>query len=399
VATRLGQSLFGLKGVPPLPNPGKIHACAYLATPTKGKAEAAMRRVQSLAVLLSLGLGAGLSGTFASPGLDDVPEAFAPFDYLIGGWKGAAVPQANRLKGWQETHRWAWKFAKGTPVGMSLTLENDKILRQGDLSFEAASKTYRLQGASPDGKALSYSGKLDASGRVLTLIREGTVEGATERLTLRPNSEKIRYTLMIERQDSGAPQFAKYIEIGVTKEGEAFASGGAAADLPKCIVTGGAASMTVSYEGKTYSLCCSGCRDEFNENPAKYVKKALLRAQAGSEKSTVKPATTTRKDDGAFDGLVDDPKPKTKDMAKPKASAPKDETKDEPVAETKSPAKPSSKTSDPATRAAGLLAQARALEKSGKSDAAVVYYRRITKEFAETPSAKTAAERIKALQK
>jgi YHS domain-containing protein len=26
------------------------------------------------------------------------------------------------------------------------------------------------------------------------------------------------------------------------------------------------------YMGKTYYFCCSGCRDEFNASPAKYVK-------------------------------------------------------------------------------------------------------------------------------
>jgi len=30
----------------------------------------------------------------------------------------------------------------------------------------------------------------------------------------------------------------------------------------------------VSYQGKTYFVCCSGCRDAFNENPEKFVKAA-----------------------------------------------------------------------------------------------------------------------------
>src|SRR5262249_7520975 len=79
-------------------------------------------------------------------------------------------------------------------------------------------------------------------------------------------------------QEPGAPQFKVAVETGQTKEGEAFAAGSSAADLPKCVVTGGAATLTVSYQGKTYPLCCSGCRDEVNENPEKYIKKAALLA-------------------------------------------------------------------------------------------------------------------------
>jgi YHS domain-containing protein len=29
--------------------------------------------------------------------------------------------------------------------------------------------------------------------------------------------------------------------------------------------------MAVSYNGQTYYVCCSGCRDAFNENPAKII--------------------------------------------------------------------------------------------------------------------------------
>jgi len=48
-----------------------------------------------------------------------------------------------------------------------------------------------------------------------------------------------------------------------------FAAGSA---VPECVVTGGLGTATVTYMGKTYFVCCTGCRDEFNSDPAKYVK-------------------------------------------------------------------------------------------------------------------------------
>jgi YHS domain-containing protein len=30
--------------------------------------------------------------------------------------------------------------------------------------------------------------------------------------------------------------------------------------------------MPVTYKGKTYYVCCTGCRDAFKENPEKYIK-------------------------------------------------------------------------------------------------------------------------------
>ena len=54
-----------------------------------------------------------LGSVSAARGADDareVPEAFAPFEYLIGSWKGNGVPSANRVRGWNESHAWAWRF-------------------------------------------------------------------------------------------------------------------------------------------------------------------------------------------------------------------------------------------------------------------------------------------------
>jgi hypothetical protein len=66
--------------------------------------------------------------------------------------------------------------------------------------------------------------------------------------------------------------------------------------------------MTVTYNGKSYPVCCTGCRDEFNENPEKYVARAEAKAKAAgagdTPAKTAKPAPPSR---GAseFDGLVD----------------------------------------------------------------------------------------------
>lgn len=332
-------------------------------------------------------------------GSSDIPAAFAPFEHMVGAWKGTAVPRVNRLKGWQESHLWAWKFNKGIPVGMSVELKGDKTLTKGQLKYDETDKTYVLEGTDPDGKPVSFRGAMDKA-KALVLDRVGETSEGKERLTIRPNSNHIRYQLLLDRAETGAPQYKNVIHVGLTKEGESFAAGGAAADLPKCIVTGGAATLNVTFEGKSYPLCCTGCRDEFNENPAKYVKKALLRA-AASDKSPAK-AASRGKGDSEFDGLVDEPKtgkdmPAAKTVSKTAKSAPDDSAATPESTPTTAPT--SKKSAGPAAKAASLLSQAQALEKSGKNAAALVFYKRVVKEYAGTAQAKTAAERVKALGK
>ena len=329
----------------------------------------------------------------------EIPAQLAPFEYMIGGWKGQGVPTANRVRGWSEKHQWAWKFDKGSPVGLSLTLEGDKVLAKAQLTYDAAQKRYVLEGTDPAGKPLTFAGTLDAKGRTLTLDRLGATPEGKERLTLFPNSNQVRYSLWLSRQEPGAPQFKRVIEIGVTKEGESFAAGSAAGDAPKCIITGGAASMTVSFQGKTYPICCTGCRDEFNDNPEKYVKKAALRAEQGGDKKPVKTATSTRaKDDGAFDGLVDEPAAASRKAMPSKSTSPAAKRKAEPSDDEPAAPKANDGKAKAVSRAASQLKIAQNLEKTGKTAAALKYYKQIVKDYPGTPQAKTAAARIKALE-
>lgn len=259
---------------------------------------------------------AALSSALGDDEPDGIPAEFTAFEHLIGAWKGQGIPQANRLKGWSERHLWAWKFHDGRPSGLSLDLEGDRTIRRASLSFDAKSRTYRLEGTDPEGKPVAFAGPIDPKGQTLSLLREGKIDGGgRQRLTIRLNSNRIRYTMLLESKAPGAPQWSKVIDANLGKEGESFAAGGSAEDLPKCIVTGGAATLNVTYQGKSYPLCCTGCRDEFNENPAKYVEK-LARRNRAEGGSSAKPSAPRRgQDDDAFDGVVED-RPKAKAKAK-----------------------------------------------------------------------------------
>src|SRR5262245_26196438 len=98
-----------------------------------------------------------LASATASAGADadaegQIPAPFVPFEHMIGSWKGQGIPAVNRLRGWPEKHLWAWKFAKGIPVGMSLTLEGNKTLSKAELTCDADGQHYRLQGTTPEGQ-------------------------------------------------------------------------------------------------------------------------------------------------------------------------------------------------------------------------------------------------------
>jgi YHS domain-containing protein len=361
-----------------------------------------MKRALFWAGLVGTVLGRGAAPRASDADRPAIPAPLAPLEYLIGDWKGTGVPTANPLKGWIETHHWAWAFAGGSPIGLAVTIEGGRTLARGRLAYDPAARRYRLEGTDPAGKPAAFEGVLDPARTALTLDRVGAAPGGgKDRLLLFPNSNRVRYSMWLDHREPGAPQYQRSIQVGVTKQGETFAAGGAAADLPRCILTGGAAALKVTYQGRSYPVCCTGCRDEFYDNPEKYVKKALLRAQAGGRR----PASTTSasgsrpvvgKDDGAFDGLVDEsqPQPQPQPEPVPGRSQPAPSAKAEPDATVSKPAPTGGKSA--AARAAILLRLGQNLEKSGKTAAARTYYRKIVQDFPGTPQAKAAAARLAA---
>ncbi|MDR3621474.1 MAG: hypothetical protein P4L85_19140 [Paludisphaera borealis] len=330
----------------------------------------------------------------------EIPPPFAPFEYLVGSWKGQGVSRddpSQRFRGWPETHAWAWTFSGGKPIAMSVTFQGSKLLKAATLTFDAAKDRYQLkaEAVAPAGATIVYEGGLDASHKLLTLERAGVKSGEpAERLTLRANSNFIRYTLIADRKPAGRVQYAPAIEVGLTKEGETFAAGAQAAERRKCVVTGGAATLTVSFQGREFPICCTGCRDEFLETPDKYIKKASLASESAAKGMPAKPApapSRVRGADDAFAGDVEEP------SAKPEKEKAKSKSMDKAEPDDDAPAPKSKPAAKPADRATGLLKIAQNLEKAGKPAAALKSYRELVKSFPDAPAAKTAKERIKAL--
>ena len=113
---------------------------------------------------------------------------------------------------------------------------------------------------------LAYAGKL--TGKQLALDRSVPDAKQVERLTFSLLHDN-RITYRLDTRPEGGTAFTRKYLVGLTKEGEAFADVGR--PERECIVSGGAGTIAVSFEGKTYYVCCTGCRDEFKANPKQYV--------------------------------------------------------------------------------------------------------------------------------
>lgn len=196
-------------------------------------------------------------------------RALGPFADLVGSWKGTGQPQRSSTRGaWREAAEWAWSLAPES-ASLAVRIEDGKFLRSGALRPGDGPDEFRFETVLADGTRVNYVGRINAR-KALVLEAAGPPRGPIGRITLTP-LHASRFLLLLESPptEGGAP--VRLAEIGYTRQGATFAVG---SSYPECIVTGGKGTIKVSYQGKDYWVCCSGCKDLFEAGPAEIIAEA-----------------------------------------------------------------------------------------------------------------------------
>ncbi|VTR97407.1 hypothetical protein [Tuwongella immobilis] len=196
-------------------------------------------------------------------------EALQQLGEFVGEWSGSGQLEGSAVKNsvWKESMAWGWRFNKQGDFWLGVDITDNKYFTKGDLKYLPAKKQYELTMTTPDKKQQVFVGELKKG--VLEVVATDATTKDKLRLTMSTNNEGARLVYALATQPKGRGIFRKTLSVAHNKEGESIAAGG---KKNECVVTGGLGTMAVSFQGKTYYVCCSGCRDAFNEEPAKFVK-------------------------------------------------------------------------------------------------------------------------------
>jgi YHS domain-containing protein len=218
-------------------------------------------------------------GADAAPGRRAAQEALKPYGSLVGEWRGAGQVERGKTKGaWTETASWAWKLTKETAALEMKITKGGKYLRSAELRPGPEPRTYVLDAVLFDGTKRTFLGKGEDK-KPLVLTASGAGDEGVRRVTLTPLHD-TRLLMLLEGQYPDK-SYSRLGEVGFTREGVAFAVGESG---PVCIVTEGRGTLPVSYKGKTYYVCCTGCRELFQENPEAVLAEAAEREKAKEKK-------------------------------------------------------------------------------------------------------------------
>ncbi|MDR3637769.1 MAG: YHS domain-containing protein [Isosphaeraceae bacterium] len=228
----------------------------------------------SAATLVTLAGAVTWGADATSAGRREAQAALKEFGGLVGDWRGSAQVERGKTKGaWQEDASWAWKLTADS-AALEGKITRGKYLKSLLVKPGDKAHTYTAEAVLPDGTTRSFSGKAAAKKALLLTADQAGGDGV-KRITLTPLHD-TRLLLLLEGQDLDK-DFTRLGEVGYTRKGVAFAAGESG---PVCIVTEGRGTMPVSYKGKTYYVCCSGCKDLFNENPEAILAEAAEREKA-----------------------------------------------------------------------------------------------------------------------
>ncbi|HIF01276.1 MAG: hypothetical protein ABGZ23_09195 [Fuerstiella sp.] len=221
-------------------------------------------RLLIVVLLLTPGVSAVSVPEESPDGRSKRAQDLKPFNSLIGEWRGVGQLQRGSRKGaWTEKVVCEWQFTDAE-TSVVLKSADSKRFEQLRLTWDQKNQQLVLNRKTKEGDH-EYRGPApkDWPGAVrLVTIRDD--DGAAYRCTIQQLSD-IRATLLFEKQTSPTGSFRRVFGIGYTRGGAKLAQSGAG--QRKCIVTGGLGTIPVSFQGKTYYVCCQGCVQAFNEAP------------------------------------------------------------------------------------------------------------------------------------
>jgi YHS domain-containing protein len=209
----------------------------------------------------------GLFATSVVPADKPEPskEALKALNEFVGQWKGNGESKSGKSEIWKESAEWSWDL-KGTDPALKIKFTGGKQFSEGTLKYLPDKKKYQLTATTTNQKEQVYTGEIKAKKLVLTHEEPESKDKYTVEMSTNNDGARFVYNVAVQKKGVGIAR--RLVEVGLTREGVSLAGG----KKNECIITGGLARMEVTYNGKTYYVCCTGCRDEFKANPKKYVE-------------------------------------------------------------------------------------------------------------------------------
>ena len=214
-----------------------------------------------------------------------------PLQILLGQWRGTTRREYENFKA-VDNHEWVWDL-RTDAKNPALTINSDKspYLKQGRLSWNVDDQKFTLTATDTAGTKREFVGDFtdpvheivgsdDKLHKVFRLEfnqvdKSGQASGEMWQLSFE-QQENNRYLLEVAKRRGNAA-FARYDTVSTQREGTSFALSDTDYAEKTCIISEGLGTTEIVFKGRSYWVCCSGCKAAFDEDPETWIARAAAR--------------------------------------------------------------------------------------------------------------------------
>jgi len=230
----------------------------------------------------------GITGSKPDPEkqIRTVIAQLQPLQILLGQWRGTTRRDYENFKA-VDIHEWVWDL-RSNPAQPALTIQSDKspYIRTGRLTWDTEQKKFAMTASDPDGTTRQFTGDFtepvqeivgsdDKLHRVFRLEFNQNENGESSELwqLAFAQQENNRYLLEVGKR-RGKADFARFDTVSTQREGTSFAVNDTDYAEKTCIISEGLGTMEVTWKGRSYWVCCTGCKAAFEEDPETWIARA-----------------------------------------------------------------------------------------------------------------------------
>ncbi len=213
--------------------------------------------------------------------LDDVKKALKPIQVVLGPWH-AIIDKTKSYEDLQWV--WDWKTDRAQPALAMAAKGDSEYFKSARLTYLVEDEKFQMTLTDKEGKQRVLQGvfteeptdkpgddKKQTPQRTFKLLLT-EIGDAKDRWQIVMNQQhNNRYLLELARLRGKS--FVRFDTIGSQREGTSFALDDSDFKEKTCVISQGLGTMQVSHKGKSYWVCCSGCKAAFEEDPEKWIAK------------------------------------------------------------------------------------------------------------------------------
>lgn len=226
--------------------------------------------------------------------IQSVISHLQPLQILLGQWRGTTRREYENFKA-VDQHEWVWDL-RTSPSQPALVIKSDKspYVKAGRLTWDTATQKFQLTTTDAGGVSRNFIGDYsepvhevvgsdDKLHKVFTILFDQDKAGSDGELwqLAIAQQENNRYLLEVGKRRGQAAAFNRFDTVSTQREGTSLAASDTDYAEKTCIISEGLGTTEVTYKGRSYWVCCSGCRAAFDEDPEKWI---ALAAQRDKEK-------------------------------------------------------------------------------------------------------------------